>query len=31
MIEAGCDDLERCAVEENCPIPFQSITAADTA
>ena len=28
-IEAGCDDLTVCALEENCPIPFQTITIAD--
>ncbi|WP_200952455.1 MerR family DNA-binding protein [Agromyces sp. Soil535] len=28
-IEAGCDDLTVCALKENCPIPFQTITLAD--
>ena len=28
-IEARCDDLKACALEEHCPIPFQSIAAAD--
>jgi DNA-binding transcriptional MerR regulator len=28
-IEAGCDDLTVCALEENCPIPFSSIAAAE--
>lgn len=27
-IEAGCDDLTVCVLEENCPIPFPSIAAA---
>ncbi|WP_136709266.1 MerR family transcriptional regulator [Agromyces sp. H66] len=26
-IEAGCDDLAVCALEEDCPIPFPSIAA----
>ncbi len=29
MIDAGCDDLSVCALEENCPVPFQSIATAD--
>jgi DNA-binding transcriptional MerR regulator len=28
-IEAGCDDLTVCALEENCPIPFPSIAAPE--
>lgn len=28
VIATGCDDLERCALEDNCPIPFAGI--ADT-
>lgn len=28
-IDAGCDDLTACALEESCPIPFPSIAAAD--
>lgn len=28
-INAGCDDLTVCALEENCPIPFPSIAAAE--
>jgi MerR family transcriptional regulator, mercuric resistance operon regulatory protein len=26
-IEAGCDDLAVCALEEDCPIPFPTIAA----
>lgn len=28
-IDAGCDDLTVCAIEENCPIPFPSIATAE--
>lgn len=28
-IDAGCDDLSVCALEENCPIPFASISGAE--
>ena len=28
-INAGCDDLAVCALEENCPIPFPTIAAAE--
>jgi DNA-binding transcriptional MerR regulator len=30
-IEAGCDDLAVCALEDHCPIPFQPIAEAETA
>lgn len=28
-IDAGCDDLTVCALEENCPIPFPSIAVKE--
>ena len=28
-IDAGCDDLTVCALEENCPIPFPSIAVTE--
>jgi DNA-binding transcriptional MerR regulator len=28
-IDAGCDDLTVCALEENCPIPFPSIAITE--
>ena len=26
-IDAGCDDLERCAETEGCPLPFEALAA----
>jgi DNA-binding transcriptional MerR regulator len=29
-IDAGCDDLTRCAANDDCPLPFTALTGVDS-